>query len=141
MSEMSGLGSFADDVLMDTIRVESGRLDASKSPALTYAHRLFHAAVDADRDENASISLPSNTLLSRLASLDAVSEFAPPGNDGFDVRNWFEKLTSALDEVLAGDKADSLRYVEREFSRLAETTLVAARDVTEGQLPVHRWSE
>jgi hypothetical protein len=141
VADMGGLGSLADDVVMDSIRVESGRMKASDSVALTTAARAFRSVIDTDSAAPDQWTGAIDGLHFQIGSFSSVAALVPEGPASDDLVRWFEKIVDALDNVIAGNRGEDLQLVEGEFTRLAQSTLAAARDITESRSFAHAWAE
>jgi hypothetical protein len=140
VSELNGIGSLADDVVMDAYRVESGALDATNSKALTAAARLFHAALESKDHAQRTMDAPSGALVFYMNALGSVSRNMPNAPEHPNVYEMLGKISNALDGLLAGDKSE-LTFVEDMFDSIARSTLAAARNAVDSSSYLVTWSE
>lgn len=141
VSDLNGIGSLADDVVMDAYRVESGELEPTSSKALTAAARMFHAALESKDNAQSAISAPSGTLVFYMNALGSASRNMPDAPERSDVYEMLGRISNALEGVLAGNRDTDLAFVEDTFDRIGRSTLSAARNAVDSSSHLITWSE
>ncbi len=140
VAQVSSLGSLADDVVGDLIRVEARVMDPSKSKSLVSAGELLsELAIGRERPIEVWTAIGAQETFRQLYTFR--SDVVPSNNldDGASTE-LLQTLSRYMERLLGGDASpEQMRSLKAFFSHLASATMGAAQTSMLGRGTASSW--